>query len=163
MAWCFSTRASVATVLTTHPCVSRCLRAKTSPGIHLIMNYIFWDHDSGGITSAISTGYNNNKSALVQVMAWCQRGTKPSCEPMMAQFIEEYASLYLKGGKKVYVFGVNYKEIFSQILWIIITGPRNIDWTQVNVTCHHWNLNPARTQHDNTVIITSKQRCDVLM
>ena len=26
MAWCFSTRASVATVLTTHPCVSRCLR-----------------------------------------------------------------------------------------------------------------------------------------
>ena len=29
MAWCFSTRASVATVLTTHPCVSRCLRVKT--------------------------------------------------------------------------------------------------------------------------------------
>ena len=26
MAWCFSTRASVATVLTTHPCISRCLR-----------------------------------------------------------------------------------------------------------------------------------------
>ena len=26
MAWCFSIRASVATVLTTHPCVSRCLR-----------------------------------------------------------------------------------------------------------------------------------------
>ena len=28
MAWCFSTRASVTTVLTTHPCVSRCLRVK---------------------------------------------------------------------------------------------------------------------------------------
>ena len=28
MAWCFSTRASVATVLTTHPCGSRCLRVK---------------------------------------------------------------------------------------------------------------------------------------
>ena len=26
MPWCFSTRASVATVLTTHPCVFRCLR-----------------------------------------------------------------------------------------------------------------------------------------
>ena len=26
MAWCFSTRASVATMLTTHPCISRCLR-----------------------------------------------------------------------------------------------------------------------------------------
>ena len=28
MAWCFSTRASVATVLTMHPCVSRCLGDK---------------------------------------------------------------------------------------------------------------------------------------
>ena len=28
MAWCFSTRASVATVPTMHPCVSRCLRVK---------------------------------------------------------------------------------------------------------------------------------------
>ena len=28
MAWCFSTKASVATVLTTHPCVSQCLRVK---------------------------------------------------------------------------------------------------------------------------------------
>ena len=28
MAWCFSTRASVVTVLTRHPCVSRCLRVK---------------------------------------------------------------------------------------------------------------------------------------
>ena len=28
MAWCLSTRASVATVLTMHPCVSRCLRVK---------------------------------------------------------------------------------------------------------------------------------------
>ena len=33
MAWCFSTRASVATVLTTHPCVSRCLRVNVrEPG-----------------------------------------------------------------------------------------------------------------------------------
>ena len=33
MAWCFSTRASVATVLTTHPCVSRCLR---------VNKYVLW-------------------------------------------------------------------------------------------------------------------------
>ena len=32
MAWCFSTRASVATVLTTHPCVSRCLRVNYQRG-----------------------------------------------------------------------------------------------------------------------------------
>ena len=30
MTWCFSTRASVATMLTTHPCVSRCLRVNQS-------------------------------------------------------------------------------------------------------------------------------------
>ena len=29
MAWCFSTRASVATVLIIHPCISRCLRVNT--------------------------------------------------------------------------------------------------------------------------------------
>ena len=28
MAWCFGTRASVATVLTMHPCISQCLRVK---------------------------------------------------------------------------------------------------------------------------------------
>ena len=28
MAWCFSTRASIATVLSANPCVSRCLRVK---------------------------------------------------------------------------------------------------------------------------------------
>ena len=40
MAWCFSTRASVATVLTTHPCVSRCLRVKCLFG----MIFIQWPH-----------------------------------------------------------------------------------------------------------------------
>ena len=33
MAWCFSTRASVATALTTHPCVSRCLRVNLGLGV----------------------------------------------------------------------------------------------------------------------------------
>ena len=159
MAWCFSTRASVATVLTTHPCVSRCLRVKTSPGIHLIMNYIFWDHDSGGITSAISTGYNNNKSALVQVMAWCQRGAKPLCEPMMAQFIEEYASLCLKGGKKVYGFGMNYKEIFSQILRIIeVLIEPDWMWLVITETLTQWahdTILPSLLRLNNIVTLFS--------
>ena len=45
MAWCFSTRASVATVLTTHPCVSRCLRVNFNPRMGKY-NYIHsnvWD------------------------------------------------------------------------------------------------------------------------
>ena len=45
MAWCFSTRASVATVLTTHPCISQCLRVKLrengSHFAHSIFKYIF--------------------------------------------------------------------------------------------------------------------------
>ena len=32
----------------------------------------------------------DNKSALVQVMAWCQTGDKPLPEPMMTQFIDAY-------------------------------------------------------------------------
>ena len=45
MAWCFSTRASVATVLTTHPCVSQCLRVKYSLSKISFMvyySYILW-------------------------------------------------------------------------------------------------------------------------
>ena len=44
MVWCVSTRASVATVLTTHPCVSKCLRVK-SIFIKSILKFIqisFW-------------------------------------------------------------------------------------------------------------------------
>ena len=32
----------------------------------------------------------DNKSALVQVMAWCQAGNKPLPEPMLTQFTEAY-------------------------------------------------------------------------
>ena len=39
MAWCFSTRASVATVLTTYLCVSRCLRVKS---YHVQFPYSWW-------------------------------------------------------------------------------------------------------------------------
>ena len=37
-AWCFSMRASVATVLTMHPCVSRCLRVNGSGNVHCLFN-----------------------------------------------------------------------------------------------------------------------------
>ena len=32
----------------------------------------------------------DNKSALVQVMAWCQTGNKPLPEPMMTQFTDAF-------------------------------------------------------------------------
>ena len=64
MAWCFSTRASVATVLTMHPCVSRCLRVNIS-------------------LKVVSMGLIDNIPALVQIMAWRLSGGKPESEPMM--------------------------------------------------------------------------------
>ena len=45
MAWCFSTRASIATVLTTHPCVSRRLRVKEQFWIHFPRKSSIFDHE----------------------------------------------------------------------------------------------------------------------
>ena len=39
----------------------------------------------------------DNKSALVKVMVWCQTGNKPSPEPMLSQFTDEYMSSGLSG------------------------------------------------------------------
>ena len=36
----------------------------------------------------------DNKSALVQVMAWCQAGDKPLPEPILTQFIDTYMPHY---------------------------------------------------------------------
>ena len=35
----------------------------------------------------VSQGPIDNKSVLIQVMAWCQTGTKPIPEPILSQFI----------------------------------------------------------------------------
>ena len=46
----------------------------------------------------LSLGHNeliDDKSALVQVMAWSQTSDKPLPEPMMTEFIEIYSSLGL--------------------------------------------------------------------
>ena len=94
MAWCFSTRASVATVLTTHSCVSQCLRVNTlrprQNGCHfaddifkcILLNENVW------IAIRISwkfipNGTINNNSALVQIIAWRRPGDKPLSAPMM--------------------------------------------------------------------------------
>ena len=38
----------------------------------------------------VPKGSINNIPALVEIMAWCQRGNKPLPEPMMTQLIEAY-------------------------------------------------------------------------
>ena len=45
--------------------------------MELLLNIILW-------------GVIGDKSTLVQVMAWCQTGTKPLHEPMMTQFTDEF-------------------------------------------------------------------------
>ena len=41
----------------------------------------------------LSNGPNDNKSALVQVMAWHWTGNKPLPEPVMTHFTEAYVSI----------------------------------------------------------------------
>ena len=41
----------------------------------------------------VAKGAIENKSGLVQVMAWCQTGDKPLPEPMFTQFIDAYMQL----------------------------------------------------------------------
>ena len=41
-------------------------------------------------TEFVLKGLINNELALVQIMAWCQRGTKPLSESIMASFIDTY-------------------------------------------------------------------------
>ena len=98
MAWCFSTRASVATVLTTHPCVSQCLRVnplrQRQNGCHFadnIFKCIFLNKNVW-ISLKILLKFVpkvriNNIPALVQVMAWHLPGTKPLSEPMMVKLL----------------------------------------------------------------------------
>ena len=38
----------------------------------------------------VPRGSNDNKSALVQVMAWCQTSDKPLPEQMLTQFTDTY-------------------------------------------------------------------------
>ena len=38
----------------------------------------------------VHKGQIDNKSALVQVMAWCQTGDKPLPEPMFEEFTDSY-------------------------------------------------------------------------
>ena len=96
MAWCFSTRASVTTVLTTHPCVSQCLRVNTlrprQNGRHFADDTFkcFFLDENISVSINISLkfvpkGSINNDPALFQIMAWRQPGDKPLSEPMMVR------------------------------------------------------------------------------
>ena len=98
MVWCFSTRASVATVLTTHPCVSRCLKVNTlrlrqygrcfadNVSKCIFLNENVW------ISLKISLKFVpkvpiNSIPALVQILAWRRLGDKPLSEAMMVSLL----------------------------------------------------------------------------
>ena len=54
----------------------------------------------------------DNKSSLVQIMAWCPKGNKPLHEPMMTQFNASVAYRYRKS--------ISIIELFVSIISIYI-------------------------------------------
>ena len=80
--------ASVATLLTTHPCVSRHLRVNTlrlrQNGCHLTDNFFkcIFVNENIWIATKISLKFVSI-SLLVWIMAWHWTGDKPLYEPMM--------------------------------------------------------------------------------
>ena len=95
MVWCFSTRASVATVLSTHPCVSSCLGVYWQSFCQQVISWmkfvIFWLKFQWNFLLKIL----DNKSALVQIMAWHQTGSKSLSEPMLVYFTDLIVLLHL--------------------------------------------------------------------
>ena len=72
MAWCFSTRASVTTVLNTQPCVSSCLRINS-----LVPGRCGNDLESVMVKHIlVRNGWINNTAALVQIMTLHWTGYK---------------------------------------------------------------------------------------
>ena len=105
MAWCFSTRASVATVLTTHPCVSRCLRVNypgnTTCMVTSLHKRTVMQRDPIFNVTIMSTLIHLKlaklqktciylvriiMSTLVKVVICHQFGTKPLTEPMLIYY-----------------------------------------------------------------------------
>ena len=96
MVWCFSTRVSVARVLSAHPCISRYLWVnKLRPrdnGRHftddifkcIFMNENLWIPVKISL-KFVPKGPINNIPALVQTMACRQPGRKPLSETMMVR------------------------------------------------------------------------------
>ena len=92
MAWCLSTRASVATVLTTHPCISQCLRVKPlvlgrcgsnfkSVITEHILQIKFISTSCEIPPSSMPQNTFNDKLKLVQVMVWCHHATSQYLSP----------------------------------------------------------------------------------
>ena len=59
------------------------LQTTFSKKISLMKRFIFWIEI---LWKFVSKGPIDNKAVLVQVMAWCQTGTKPLPEPILIQF-----------------------------------------------------------------------------
>ena len=60
------------------------------------------------------------KSALVQIMAWCQAGNKPLSEPMMALFADAYIHLsYILAMAWIVCYVLYVFENWTAKVWII--------------------------------------------
>ena len=74
MTWCFSTRASVATVLTRHPCISQCLKVKGlkryTTAVHMLTTN--WLQLGLTITKHVGIRCFGNGSFMWSISTWLQ-------------------------------------------------------------------------------------------
>ena len=66
MTWCFSTRASVATVLTMHPCVSRCLTVK----VWILSSWTLCEMDTVGVIKDVLVIFEEILIPTGQASCW---------------------------------------------------------------------------------------------
>ena len=75
--WCFSTKSSVATVLSTHPFISSSVWMSTlRPNIFITTSLRF--------VSIVQITISQHFFYFFEVMAWWRRGNKPLFQPVMA-------------------------------------------------------------------------------
>ena len=71
----------------------------------------------------VPKGLIDNKSALVQVMAWCQTSDRPLSEPMLSQFTDIYVALVGRWVKRLQTmtqkFACWYQKMFHEVQYVI--------------------------------------------
>ena len=131
MAWCFSTRASVATVLTTHPCVSRCLRVKRPQYYNMLLSYAFrLDHALRH--SVDSSLFRYWLVAYLAIIPWTNTDNLLDAYHTWI-LIHRFSEILFKFKKQ------NYEHAFESIVWKIAV-------ILISATCFSKGVAPTFTQ-----------------
>ena len=156
MAWCFRTRASVATLLTTQPCVSRCLRVNTlTPGQNghhfadLVFKYIFLDETSEFeikfhriLLLGVKLKINDSGNALTAV--WCHSITYSNAvRPLETNLSEIWIKTLLFSRKCIWKFHL-YDCGHFVLHYKAATQERIVSWIRLYMLTN-WGVNKRLT------------------